>query len=305
VRTVANILVGTTSWTDKTLIDSGLFYPREARSAEARLRYYAGQFPIVEVDSSYYALPSARNSLLWVERTPPQFVFDIKVFRLFTQHQTPLTALPAEVRRALGGFARDNVYYRDLAPELTEEMWRLFREAIEPLKQAGKLGVVVFQFAPWFLYDRSNLEHLLHCADRLAGYRLAVEFRHRSWFAEQHREQVLRFEREHRLVNVVVDEPQGFASSIPALWEITCPAVAAVRLHGRNRQMWQKKGLASSAERFNYLYDDNELRGFVAPIKRIAAHADKVHVLFNNCYRNYAQTNAAALHALLEKGQAQ
>ena len=103
-----NVLIGTTSWTDKTLIASGLFYPRNVKSAEARLRYYANQFAIVEVDSSYYAMPSERNSLLWVERTPTEFVFDIKAFRLFTQHQTPLSALPADIREELESMVRYN-----------------------------------------------------------------------------------------------------------------------------------------------------------------------------------------------------
>lgn len=297
---MSGILIGTTSWTDKTLIDSGLFYPAGVRTAEARLRYYAQRFPLVEVDSSYYALPSARNAALWVERTPDAFVFDVKAFRLFTQHQTPLPALPADIRRTLGTVERDNVYYRDLPEEACGELWRRFREAIAPLRSAGKLGLVVFQFPPWFMYRRSNLAHILHCAEMLEGHRLAVEFRHRSWFAPDHGEQVLGFEREHALVHVVVDEPQGFAASIPALWEVTCAETAAVRLHGRNRAMWQKKGLASAAERFNYRYSQDELQEFVGPLRRLAARARRVHVLFNNCYRDQAQQNAAELQRLLD-----
>ena len=80
--------VGTGSWTDPTLIKSKRFYPPGCSSAEARLRFYASQFPIVEVDSSYYAMPNGSNSVLWVERTPASFTFNIKAFRLFTGHQT-------------------------------------------------------------------------------------------------------------------------------------------------------------------------------------------------------------------------
>lgn len=296
---MGEILIGTTSWTDKTLIDSGRFYPSAVRTAEARLRYYAQRFPIVEVDSSYYALPSARNSALWVERTPASFVFDIKAFRLFTQHQTPRAALPADIRGALAEVERDNVYHQDLPPEALAELWRRFREAIAPLQGAGKLGLVVFQFPPWFMYQRSNLAYIEHCAGMLEDYRLAVEFRHRSWFDPQHCRDVLAFERDHDLVHVVVDEPQGFAASIPAVWEVTDPQVAAVRLHGRNRAMWQKRGLASAAERFNYLYSQDELEEFVPPVRALAAQARKVHVLFNNCYRDHAQQNAVALQGLL------
>lgn len=293
------ILIGTTSWTDKTLIASGLFYPRGVKSAEARLRYYAGQFPIVEVDSSYYAMPAERNSLLWVERTPESFTFDIKAFRLFTQHQTPLSALPADIRAALGTIDKANVYYRDLADELIDEMWARFREAITPLDQAGKLGVVVFQFPPWFVYRRSNLDHILQCAQRLDGYQIAVEFRNISWLGDKHRDDVLAFEKEHRLAHVVVDEPQGFSSSVPAVWEVTCPEVAAVRLHGRNRSNWEKKGL-TAAERFDYLYSQDELKEFVDPVRKLATQARRVHVLFNNCYRNNAQRNATELQSLFD-----
>ncbi len=281
-------------------MDSGLFYPRDVRTAEARLRYYASQFRVVEVDSSYYAMPAERNSLLWVERTPEQFVFDIKAFRLFTQHQTPFTALPSDIRQTLKKTEKKNLYYRDFSDELIDEMWDRFRTAMAPLKDAGKLGVIVFQFPPWFVYRRSNLEHLLECGRRLDGYRVAVEFRHVSWLDERHQNELLSFERQHGLVHVVVDEPQGFASSIPAVWEVTCAQIAAVRLHGRNKQTWEKKGLRSAAERFNYLYSEDELQEFAQPVRRLAQQAKQVHVLFNNCYRNNAQRNAAELLQLIE-----
>jgi uncharacterized protein YecE (DUF72 family) len=296
---MSNILIGTTSWTDKTLIASGLFYPRDVKTAEARLRYYASQFPIVEVDSSYYAMPAERNSVLWVERTPAAFTIDIKAFRLFTQHQTPLSALPADIRAALGKVDKANVYYGDLTDELIDEMWERFRTALVPLRKAGKLGVIVFQFPPWFVYRRSSLDHILQCAQRLDGYQIAVEFRNISWLGDKHHKDVLAFETENRLAHVVVDEPQGFSSSIPAVWEVTCPEVAAVRLHGRNRATWERKGI-TAAERFNYLYSDDELKEFVDPVRKLAARARQVHVLFNNCYRNNAQRNAAALQSLFD-----
>ena len=113
---MGRILVGTASWTDKGLIASKRFYPQKINSAEDRLRYYATQFPMVEVDSSYYALPSPENSRLWVARTPPAFVFNIKAFRLFTGHQTERKVLPPDVGDAMAGhFAQKKyLYYRDL-----------------------------------------------------------------------------------------------------------------------------------------------------------------------------------------------
>src|SRR5689334_25317306 len=128
---MARILVGTSSWTDKTLIESGKFYPKTATTPEDRLRYYASQFPIVEVDSSYYGIPSVENAQRWVERTPRGFVFNIKTYRLFTRHQTPLASLGKDIRQALGPVNKKNVYDKDVPEELTLELWRQFRAVLD------------------------------------------------------------------------------------------------------------------------------------------------------------------------------
>ncbi len=294
-----NILVGTSSWADRALVESGLFYPPSVKRGDARLRYYATQFPVVEVDSLYYGIPTARNAILWAERTPQAFVFDAKAFRLFTQHPTSPQALPEDIRVALGPVAK-SLYYEDVPPELLTELWQRFRAALEPLRLLGKLGAVLFQFPPWFMYRPSNLEHILQCAKLLPGYQLAVEFRHQSWFTEKHREHVLLFEREHRLAHVAADEPQGFAGSVPPVWEATCQELAVVRLHGRHRETWDKKGLASSGERFQYLYSEPELVELAEPVRRLAAKVSQVHVFFNNNYSNYAQRNAADFRRLTQ-----
>jgi uncharacterized protein YecE (DUF72 family) len=93
-----SILAGNASWTDATPVKSKRFYPAGCDSAETRLRFYVSQFPVVEVDSSYYAMPSGAKSVRWVERTPPHFVFNIKAFRIFTGHQTPRDMFPKDVR---------------------------------------------------------------------------------------------------------------------------------------------------------------------------------------------------------------
>jgi len=300
---MGDILVGTASWADKSLVDSRLFYPREAKSAEARLRYYSTHFPLVEVDSSYYALPAPPVAQLWAERTPPAFIFDVKAFRLFTQHQTPPQVLPPDIREALGPLAeKKNVYYADFPPELIDEMWRRFRLALDPLSQAGKLGAVLFQFPPWFFYRRSNLEHIARCAQILDGYQVSVEFRNRTWFEDKHRSAVLAFEREHSIAHVVVDEPQGFSSSIPAVWEVTNPALAIFRLHGRNAQTWDKKGLTASSERFDYEYHEQELRELVQPVRRLAEQARRLHVVFNNNLRDQGIRGARLFGTLLGTG---
>jgi uncharacterized protein YecE (DUF72 family) len=291
---MGEILVGTASWTDKTLIESGRFYPRTATSAEARLRYYAAQFPLVEIDSTYYALPAERTAELWAERTPPRFVFNVKAFRLFTGHPAQLSSLPADLRPT----GKERVYYRDLSDELRGELWHRFRAGIEPLARSAKLGAVLLQFAPWFVFGRESFAHIEHCAAMLPGVQLAVEFRNKSWFGDKTRARTLAFEREHRLAHVVVDEPQGFPSSIPPVWEVTCPDLALVRLHGHNRETWAKKNLASAAERFNYLYSADELEALAPPVTALAAGARRVHVLFNNCHGDKAQRNAAQFRDL-------
>ena len=289
------VLVGTSSWTDKSLIESGHFYPRDAKTPEARLRFYASQFPIVEVDSSYYAIPSEKTAKLWTERTPEDFVFNVKAFRLLTTHQTQPKVLPKHVRESLP-FDKKTVYYKDLPNELLDAVWSEFRAALRPLQQAGKLGLLLFQFPPWFLPHKESLAHIDDCLERMAGFRLAVEFRHPMWFANG-RARTLAFERERGIVNVIVDEPQGLKTSVPAVWEVTCPQVAMVRLHGRNHGTWERKGLKAASERFDYWYDKQELKELVPNIKELAA--DDVHVLFNNNYQDQGQKGAALLTSML------
>jgi uncharacterized protein YecE (DUF72 family) len=278
------ILVGTASWADKSLLDSGLFYfyPKQAQTAEARLRYYSTQFRLVEVDSSYYAMSAPQVAQSWAERTPETFVLDVKAFRIFTQHQTPPNVLPKDIREALGPLAeKKNVYYVDLPQEVMEEMWRRLRLAPEQLRHAGKLGAVLFQFPPWFLYRRSNLEHIARCAQILEGYQLAVEFRNRTWFEDKHRERS--------------------SGSNPAIWEVTNPALATFRLHERNANTWDKKGLTVSSERFDYEYRETELRQFIPPVVRLAHQAERVHVLFNNNLKDQGIRGARTFSDLLSR----
>ncbi len=197
---------------------------------------------------------------------------------------------------------KKNLYYGDFPPELMDEMWRRFRLALEPLRNAGKLGAVLFQFPPWFFYRRSNLAHIAHCAQALDGYQIAVEFRNRTWFEDKHRIEVLAFEREHNLTHVIVDEPQGFSSSIPAVWEVTSPNLAIFRLHGRNAATWDKKGLTASSERFDYEYQEQELREFIEPVRHLAQQARSVHVVFNNNLRDQGIRGARLLSALVGTG---
>jgi uncharacterized protein YecE (DUF72 family) len=295
---VNDILIGTASWTDKTLIGCGRFYPKEARSAESRLRYYATQFPVAEVDSSYYGMPTPANAQLWAERTPQRFVFNVKAFRLFTGHQTAPIVLPKDIQQALGPDVPSTLYYNDVPGEIRDELWRRFSEALEPLRQAGKLGAVHFQFAPWLLRNREGMGHVRKCVERMEGYLLSVEFRNKSWFEGDGGSKTVAFERELGVVHTIVDGPQGFANSVPTVWEVTNPALALVRLHGRNKETWNIKSSAASS-RFNYWYSADELTQIVPDIRRVAGLAGTVHVLFNTNYEDQGQVNARLMRQVL------
>jgi uncharacterized protein YecE (DUF72 family) len=294
-----NILVGTASWTDKTLIACGRFYPPSCKTAEQRLRFYAQQFPLVEVDSSYYALPTPQVAQLWAERTPADFTFNIKAFRLFTGHQTQPAVLPRDVQQALGADVPRLLYYADLPQELRDELWRQFHQALAPLQAAGKLAAVHFQFAPWVVRNRAGIAHVEHCAERMAGQLVAAEFRHGSWFHGDDLERTLAWERRLGLVHTVVDSPQGFANCVPCVWDVTHPKLAIVRLHGRNKETWNKKGLAASSARFDYWYSQDELAAMVPEIEHLATRAEAVHVIFNTNNEDQGQVGARRMRELL------
>jgi uncharacterized protein YecE (DUF72 family) len=296
---VHDILTGSASWADKSLIDCGRFYPKEAKSAEARLRYYATQFPMVEVDSSYYGVPTPSNAQLWADRTPGAFVFNVKAFRLFTGHQTSPVVLHKDLQQALGPNAPKVLYYNDTPAEIRDELWRRFVDALAPLKTAGKLGMVHFQFAPWLLRNREGLAHVEHCVERMADHTLAVEFRNQSWFDSGNLEKTIAFERELGVVHTIVDSPQGFANCVPCVWEATHPRFALLRLHGRNRDTWNIKGAASSSSRFNYWYSADELAAMVPEIRHIAQLVASMHVVFNTNHEDQGQVNARLMRKLL------
>jgi uncharacterized protein YecE (DUF72 family) len=287
---VGEILIGTASWTDKSLLKSG-WYPKGADSADERLRYYSSQFPLVEVDSTYYFPPSEKNSELWVERTPEGFTFNVKAFSLLTQHPTKTEA----IYKDLDVPDKRNVYAKDLKAEVVDEVWDRFLSALQPLHDAGKLGALLFQFPPWFIIGRKNRDYILECAKRSAPIPILVEFRHKSWLSERNRHETLEFLEGHGLAYVCVDMPQGFKSSVPPVIAATAD-LAAIRFHGHNDAEWES---GSVQRRFKYLYSEKELRRWAPKVHDLAAEAKSTHVLMNNCYRSYAQQNARELADIL------
>jgi uncharacterized protein YecE (DUF72 family) len=315
---MGEILVGTAGWTDRSLIASG-WYPADANNPEKRLRFYARQFPLVEVDATYYALPAEQTARAWAERTPAEFTFNIKAFSLFTQHPTPVKALPADLREAASQAGKDRVYLKDVDPALAEQAWERFLAALEPLRAAGqngagqgaagqhgagqhgagqggagKLGAILLQFPPWFPISRANKDYILACAQRAAPRRVCVEFRNYTWMTDDNQQETLRFLADHQLPYVCVDMPQGYPSSIPPVLAATSD-LAVVRMHGHSDK-WTSKEIA---ERFGYRYSEEELDEWAPKIGGLAAEADTTHVVFNNCYRDYAHVNARQLADLL------
>jgi uncharacterized protein YecE (DUF72 family) len=298
-RGKGGVRVGTASWTDPTLIKSGWYPKGVASSAEARLRFYATQFPSVEVDASYYYLPREDQAGLWVDRTPPDFVFNIKAFSLLTGHPTRRKALPEDLLGEVAPEHRDKprLYASHLSADGLAEVWRRFQEALLPLDSAGKLGSVLLQYPEWYTPRRSNREELRAVRDRLPGYQVCIEFRNGTWLAEgRDRERTLELLSELRLPLVCVDMPQGFRSSLPPVAEVTSPDLAVVRFHGRDPKAWKKQTVS---ERFRYRYDEAELREWVPKVEHLADGAREVHALMNNCYSDYATTNAQQLMDLL------
>ena len=297
---MGRVLIGTSSWTDPTLVKQGHFYPPEASSAEKRLRYYASQFPLVEVDSTYYFPPSERNSVLWIERTPPEFTFNVKAYSLLTNHPTRPDSLYKDLAERVPQAELDKrrIYREHLPDDVVEEVWQRFRDALMPLHSSGKLGCVLFQFPQWFVISRRSKDYLIECSERLADYRVAVEFRHKSWFEERNVEETLSFLQEHDLPLVCVDMPQGFDSSLPPIAAATTDDLSMVRFHGRNRQAWESKAETAS-DRFRYEYSQAELSEWVPKIETLSRETRQTHVLMNNCYRDYAVNNARDLGDLL------
>lgn len=286
-----NILVGTASWTDKTLLESG-WYPPEVKTAEQRLQFYASKFPLVEVDATYYSPPAERTVGYWRDRTPEGFTFNVKAYSLLTQHPTRPGSLYKDLREKVP--EKKNLYLRDVPDEVVEEVWQRFLDALWPLHEAGKLTALLFQFPQWFPIGKRNKEYILEAKRRCDPMRICVEFRNRTWMSEENQEETLDFLARYAVPYVSVDMPQGHTSSIPPVFAATSD-LAVLRLHGHSEK-WTSHNIY---ERFGYLYSEQELRELAPKVRTLAENAETTQVLFNNCYQDYAQRNAADLISLL------
>lgn len=294
------VLCGIAGWADKSLIDSKLFYPLAVKTSAERLAFYATQFPLVEVDSTYYGIPKPETVEAWVAETPAGFTFDVKSFSLFTNHPTRPLSLPPDIRAGLPANLREkrNLYLEHLPDYVVDECWDRFRAALEPLRAGGKLSAVFFQFPPWFLPSSRSLAYVEQCQERMYGFQVAVEFRRPEWLDARHRDGTLAFLGSRDIPYVAVDVPEGHTTSMQPIFEVTSGKLAVVRFHGRNHETWDLKGVPPNV-RFRYDYTDAELSDWVPRIKDMERSAGRVHALMNNNYSNYAVSAAQRLSALL------
>ena len=272
-------------------------------TAEERLRHYAGVFDVVEVNSSYYAIPDIRNTLRWVERTPPGFVFHVKAYSLLTGHHPRADTVPADLAallpRSPRRTRRGEIDASSFPPEALDRAFRLVRTALRPIAEAGKLGYVLFQFGPWVHFEPGRLDYLASLPERLPGWTIAIEFRHRSWLPD-HADETLRVLSGARLVHVIVDAPAA-GHTVPRVTTVTAPT-AVFRLHGRNAHGWlrQLRGEEPTVrEKYDYLYSEGELRALLPEIEAVSEETEEVFISFNNNNRDYPVQNALMMKRLL------
>jgi uncharacterized protein YecE (DUF72 family) len=270
------IRVGVCSWADETL--TKFWYPKGVTKGEDRLRYYAERFDVVEANSTYYRLPEPTMVENWTARTPEGFTMHVKAFGVMTRHPVKVDQLPTDLRDVPTD-ARGRV---DRPPrEYRAEVFRRFHDALEPLRSTGKLGGILMQFPPYVVYKPASLEYLAWAKEQLAGDEMLVEFRHGSWLDDENRAETLRFLEEHGMTYVTVDAPQtGGKNVLPTIAAATSET-AYVRFHGRNAETWNKR-TGSAAERFDYLYSDDELNEWVPKLRELAGQAQTVYAMFNN-----------------------
>ncbi|MFN8110037.1 MAG: DUF72 domain-containing protein [Thermoleophilia bacterium] len=291
-----SVLVGTASWTDPEFIKAG-WYPKEVKGdAEGRLRYYAERFPMVEVNASFYALPTIATVEAWTERTPPDFRFFVKAHQVVSGHPSDPRRLP-EPLRGLPFTADNKGRIRRPGRELRDAVIDALLEALGPM--GGKLGGVLLQLPPFVTAGEAQRTELERILRRFAPVRVAVEFRHRSWVAAEERERTMDLLAARDAAYVCVDAPRlDTASAMPPIAEVTSPSLAYLRLHGRNAATWHTG--TTVAERYDHVYTEGEMGEWIDPVLDMAERAQEMAVVFNNNAKDYALRNADDFRNLLQ-----
>jgi uncharacterized protein YecE (DUF72 family) len=288
----ASIRIGTCSWADESL--TKYFYPSEIKGAEERLRYYADRFDTVEANSTYYHLPAREMVERWAERTPGDFVMHVKAFGVMTRHPVKLEQLPTDLREDAPVDSRGRV--ERPSREFRGEIFRRFREALEPLRDEGKLGGILMQFPSYIVPKPASFEYLEWAKEQLRGDELLVEFRHAAWLDEENRAETLAFLERNEMTYVIVDAPPLEGRNVLPTVVATTSSTAYVRFHGRNTETWNKR-VRSAAERFDYLYSEEELAEWVEPLSKLSSAAENVYAMFNNNGRSMIPSPGLGEHA--------
>jgi uncharacterized protein YecE (DUF72 family) len=299
---MAPIRIGTCSWADESL--TKYFYPRGIKGAEERLNYYTERFDTVEANSTYYHLPAREMVERWAERTPDGFVMHVKAFGVMTRHPVKVEQLPPDLRDEAPLDQRGRV--ERPSREFRAEIFRRFHDALEPLRETGKLGGILLQFPSYVVPKPASLDYLEWAVEQLQGDEALVEFRHAAWLDDEHRDETLAFLERHGMTYVIVDAPRTEARNVLPTVVATTSPTAYVRFHGRNAATWNKR-TGSAAERFDYLYSDEELQEWAGQLRELAGKAEVVYAMFNNNGRSsvggeeiaQAPVNAETLKGLL------
>jgi uncharacterized protein YecE (DUF72 family) len=291
----APVRIGTCSWADDALVRH--WYPKHVTSRQ-RLAWYAERFSTVEVDSTFYRVPERETVQGWAERTPDGFVMHVKAFGLMTRHPIRLEQVPPDLRDGMPVDERGRV---DRPPrEARGAVFDAFLAALEPLREAGKLGGILFQFPQYVVRKPASLDYLEWAAGRLGGDRMLVEFRHRSWFEEGAIGETLRWLEERRLSYVTVDAPRLDSTNVPLTVVAATTPLAYVRFHGRNAATWNARG-GGAAQRFDHLYGEDELAEWVEPLRELAGSSEEAYALFNNNNQTNGVAQAPAGAQLLRR----
>lgn len=266
------IYIGLTGWGDHPTLYS------EVTSARDKLFDYSGHFPVVEVDTSFYAIPNRVNVEKWCNETPENFQFVLKAYQGMTGH------------------LRDDLPY-----ETRNDMFNAFIECADSFQQHGKLAMILVQFPPWFDCSAKNVQYIRYVKQQLARFPIAIEFRNQTWYAGEVRERTLEFLQEQNLIHTVCDEPQAGSGSVPLVPAATSDKVL-LRIHGRNIHGWRNSGSNENWRKVRFLYDYNEeeLQGLAAHIRLLQNQVKDVYVLFNNNSGDHAAPNAKRMQQILD-----
>ncbi|MGY1576620.1 DUF72 domain-containing protein [Pediococcus pentosaceus] len=266
------IQIGLSTWADHPALSV-------EGKPKSTLEEYVGHFPIVEVDSSFYAIPSLSNVVNWQHQVPDNFKFIFKASRVMTLHD---------------GVDGDEY----LTPERRIEFTN-FKKVMQLLIQNGQLESVLFQFPPSFRCDLTNIRYLFEIRQMMDRIPISVEFRNPSWFTEAVESDTLSYLERLKMINVIVDEPFDGNQGMPLVLQVTSAKKAMFRLHGRNAQGWFTSGKEWRKERTNYRYSTNELTELAQWVKAVSERVEEVTIIFNNNGNHDAVDNAKELQKIL------